>query len=85
MLLALIVTLMPSFLFSGFLFPVFTMPVALQMYSQLFPASYFTQMSRGIVLKGAGIESVWQNAALLAGYTAAVFFLASWRLKQKVA
>ena len=85
MLLALIVTLMPSFLFSGFLFPVFTMPLALQLYSQFFPATYFTEISRAIVLKGASLSSLWWPATLLVGYTVVVFLLASWRLKQKVA
>ncbi len=85
MLLALIVTLMPSFLFSGFLFPIFTMPVTLQLYSQLFPAGYFMEISRGIVLKGSDIAAVWPQILLLAGYTLAVFAIASWRLKQKVA
>lgn len=85
MLLVLIVTLMPSFLFSGFLFPVFTMPLALQLYSRLFPATYFVEISRGIVLKGAGIESIWWPVLLLTVYTLLIFLLASWRLKQKVA
>lgn len=85
MLLALIVTLMPSFLFSGFLFPVFTMPLALQLYSQLFPASYFMEISRGVVLKGAALGSIWMPVALLIGYTLVVFAFSSWRLKQKVA
>jgi ABC-2 type transport system permease protein len=85
MLLALIVTLMPSFLFSGFLFPVFTMPLALQFYSQLFPASYFMEVARGVVLKGAPLGSVWLPVVLLIGYTLIVFGFSSWRLKQKVA
>jgi ABC-2 type transport system permease protein len=85
MLLALIVTLMPSFLFSGFLFPVFTMPLALQLYSRLFPATYFMEISRGIVLQGAGVESVWLPMGLLVAYTCIVFAFASLRLKQKVA
>lgn len=85
MLLALIVTLMPSFLFSGFLFPVFTMPLALQLYSQLFPATYFIEVSRGIVLKGAGLEAIWSPVLLLVLYTFAIFTIAAWRLKQKVA
>lgn len=85
MLLVLIVTLMPSFLFSGFLFPVFTMPLALQLYSQFFPATYFMEISRGIVLKGAALGSIWVPVVLLVGYTLAVFAFSSWRLKQKVA
>jgi len=85
MLLALIVTLMPSFLFSGFLFPVFTMPLALQLYSQLVPATFFMEISRGIVLKGASLGGIWSPVLLLVGYTAIVFAFASWRLRQKVA
>ena len=85
MLLALILTLMPSFLFSGFLFPIFTMPYMLQVYTRLFPSRYFVELSRDVAMKGAGLAEVWPNVALLAVYTAAVFLLAAWRFRKKVA
>ena len=85
MLVALIVSLMPSFLFSGFLFPVFTMPLMLQLYSTLVPASYFVEISRDVVLKDAGLVALAPNLAWLALYTAVVFVFAAWRLRQKVA
>jgi len=85
MLLAVIVTMMPSFLFSGFLFPVFTMSYALQLYTRIFPARYFVDLSRGIVLKGAGVPDLWPTVALLLAYTAAIFVLAAWRFRKKVA
>lgn len=85
MLLALIVTLMPSFLFSGLLFPIFTMPAALQLYTTVFPGRYFVDISRGVVLKGAGLQTLWVEVAVLALYTLLVFVFASWRLKKKVA
>lgn len=85
MMVALLATLMPSFLFSGFMFPVFTMPLSMQLYSHLVPASYFTQVSRGIVLKGLGLSVLWPNLAALAAYTAAIFAFSAWRLRQKVA
>lgn len=85
MLLALIVTLMPSFLFSGLLFPIFTMPYLLQLYTAVFPGRYFVDISRGAALKGVGLETLWLEVAVLAVYTVAVFFLAAWRLKKKVA
>lgn len=85
MLLALIVTLMPSFLFSGFLFPIFTMPYVLQLYTRLFPAQYFVDFSRGVVLKGAGLPELWPSVLLLLAYTVAVFALAVWRFRKKVA
>lgn len=85
MLVALLVSLMPSMLFSGFLFPVFTMPFSMQLYSATIPASYFTEISRGIVLKGTGWSALWPNLVLLTVYTLVLFGFAAWRLKQKVA
>jgi ABC-2 type transport system permease protein len=85
MLLAIIVTLMPSFLFSGFLFPIFTMPYILQLYTRIFPVRYFVDLSRGIVLKGASIPELWLTVVLLLAYTAAIFALAVWRFRKKVA
>lgn len=85
MLLALIVTLMPSFLFSGFLFPIFTMPYVLQLYTRLFPVQYFVDFSRGVVLKGAGLPELWPSVLLLFAYTAIIFALAAWRFRKKVA
>lgn len=85
MLAALMITLMPSYLFSGFLFPIFTMPFMVRLLTQVFPTRYFVEISRGVVMKGAGIEELWGNVAIIALYTAAVFFLASMRLKKKVA
>ncbi len=85
MLLVLIVTMMPSFLFSGFLFPVFTMPYALQLYAQVIPASAFVELSRGVVLKGAGAEDLWPNLAMLAVYSLAVLLIAALRFRKKTA
>jgi len=85
MLLAVIITMMPSFLFSGFLFPIFTMSYPLQLYTRIFPARYFVDLSRGIVLKGAGMPDLWPTVALLFAYTAAIFALAAWRFRKKIA
>ena len=85
MLLALILALMPSFLFSGLLFPIFTMPALLQLYTMLFPGRYFVDISRTVVLKGAGAEVLWLELAALIVYALLVFMLAAWRLKKKVA
>jgi ABC-2 type transport system permease protein len=85
MLLALVVTLMPSFLFSGFLFPIFTMPDMMQLYTYLFPARYFIEISRGVAMKGVGIEVLWPQLLVLAGYTALVFWAATVRFPKKVA
>jgi len=84
-LLSLVGTLMPSFLFSGFLFPIATMPYLLQFYTYAFPARYFNDISRDLFLKGAGIELLWGNVAMLALYAAALFAGATFALRKKVA
>jgi len=83
--LSLVMTLMPSFLFSGFLFPIGTMPYSMQLYTYLFPARYFNDISRDLFLKGVGMDYIWWNALLLVAYGAVIFVAASLRLKKKVA
>jgi ABC-2 type transport system permease protein len=84
-LLSLVGTLMPSFLFSGFLFPIATMPYVLQFYTYVFPARYFNDISRDLFLKGVGIEYLWTNLGLLAVYALVLFGVATLALRKKVA
>jgi ABC-2 type transport system permease protein len=54
-------SLLPSFLLSGFVFPVSSMPVVLQVVSYISVAKYFLVVVRGVMLKGVGFEAVWQQ------------------------
>jgi ABC-2 type transport system permease protein len=83
-LLSLVLTLMPAFLFSGFLFPIATMPYVLQLYTYFFPARYFNDISRDLFLKGVGLEYIWLNTLLLFVYALILFGLASVRFRKKV-
>jgi ABC-2 type transport system permease protein len=85
MLVTLIVTLMPSFLFSGFIYPVFTMPDFFQGYSARIPTMYFVNISRGIVMRGAGLAELWINVVVLVTYTAVVLTVATWLFKKRIA
>jgi ABC-2 type transport system permease protein len=85
MLVTLIVTLMPSFLFSGFIYPIFTMPKFFQGYSARIPTMYFVNISRGIVMRGAGLLELWTNVAILVAYTTVVLTLATFLLKKRIA
>ena len=84
MLLALVATLMPSFLFSGFLFPVYTMPELLRWVSLGFPARHFTEIARGLALKGSGPGQLWPQILALLAYTAAVLTLAVRRFHRRM-
>ena len=85
MLVAIIITLMPAFLFSGFVYPIFTMPEFFQGYSARIPTMYFVNISRGVVMRGAGLEELWGNALVLIVYTAVVLLLAAWLFKKRIA
>lgn len=84
MLVTIIVTLMPSFLFSGFIYPIFTMPEFFQGYSARIPTMYFVNISRGIVMRGADLSDLWFNVVVLIAYTAVVLGAATFLFKKRV-
>ena len=74
---AMVVTYLPAFLLSGFMFDVKVMPAFLEGLTYLIPARYFLVVTRGIFLKGVGLEVLGVPALLmvafgLAGFLAAV-------------
>jgi ABC-2 type transport system permease protein len=83
-LLSIVLTLMPAFLFSGFIAAIASMPKFFQWYTYLFPARYFMEISRGISLKGVGLERLWPEAVILLIYAAALLALASLRFHKKI-
>lgn len=74
--LALMATYLPTFLLSGFLFPIANMPVVLRGLSWLIPARYYLVVTRGIFLKGVGLEVLWPEALALLLYAIAMVALA---------
>jgi len=82
-LLSTLLTLLPTFIFSGFVFPIRSMPALLQIITYIVPARYFLSALRGIVLKGAGLFDLYDQILPLIGFAIALPIAASWRLKQK--
>lgn len=58
-------TMLPSTMLSGMIFPIASLPLPLQVISHAIPARWFIQISRGIMLKGAGIAELWLPIAVL--------------------
>jgi ABC-2 type transport system permease protein len=77
---ALLVSLLPTLLLSGFIFPIASMPRALQIITTVVPARYFLIALRGIVLKGAPLSHLIGPLVALGIYAAAMLTLASVRL-----
>jgi ABC-2 type transport system permease protein len=63
---ALIGTMLPTMLLSGFIFPVESMPLPLQVISHVVPARWFVFIARSIMLKGVGLQYVWKETLILA-------------------
>ncbi|MGD0972447.1 MAG: ABC transporter permease [Candidatus Korobacteraceae bacterium] len=59
--------IMPAITFSGFGFPISTMPPWLQYFTYLSPLRYFLDVLRGTYLKGVGMEILWPQMAAMAG------------------
>lgn len=68
--------IMPAITFSGFGFPISTMPRWMQDLSYLIPLRYFLIVIRGTYLKGAGMEILWPQMAAMAGLGAALLMAA---------
>jgi ABC-2 type transport system permease protein len=80
---ALLVSMLPTLMLSGFIFPIASMPVPLQVISHAIPARYFLEALRGIVLKGtSGMHLVPEFVALVI-YATAALGLASVRLARE--
>ena len=65
---AMVATYLPAILLSGFLFDIASMPQVLQGITYLVPARYYITVTRGIFLKGVGIEVLWIQGAFMAGF-----------------
>lgn len=69
MMIALAGMLLPTLMLSGFVFPIESMPRPLQLLSNIFPAKWFLIIVRGIMLKGIGLDHLWQETLILVGMT----------------
>lgn len=69
MLISLMGMLLPTILFSGFMFPIENMPKALQIFSNLIPSKWFYIIVKSIMIKGLGFSYIWQETLILFGTT----------------
>jgi ABC-2 type transport system permease protein len=80
---ALLISVLPTLMLSGFIFPIASMPAALQVITYAVPSRYLLVAVRGIVLKGAPITHLVPQFAAMAIYGAIVLGLASLRLAKE--
>jgi ABC-2 type transport system permease protein len=82
--LAMVVTFLPAFLLSGFMFDISIMPPPLRLVTLLVPARYFIVVTRGIFLKGVGTEVLRAQGLLMIAFAAAGLALAMRSFKKEL-
>jgi len=73
MLISLMGMLLPTMMFSGFMFPIENMPVPLQIISNAVPAKWFYIIVKSIMIKGLGFSAIWKETLILTSMTLFLF------------
>jgi len=81
--LALLSSFLPTFILSGFIFPITSMPAAVQVITHVVPARYFVAALRSVVLKGTNFDVVWPQLGALVIFAAVMLGLSALRLKRE--
>lgn len=82
MMISLMALMLPTILLSGFIFPISSMPIPLQIISNAIPAKWFVIILKAVMLKGVGLLFIWKETLILVGMT--LFFLALSIKKYKI-
>ena len=82
---AMIATFLPALLLSGFMFSIATMPVVLQLFTYVVPARYFIVVTRGIFLKGVGVQTLWVEGLAMIVFACVGILLATKMFKKEIA
>ncbi len=80
-LISVLTTILPTFILSGFVFPVRNMPAFIQAVTYIVPAKYFLVALRAIILKGVGLPAFWDQVLFLAGFAVLTLALSAAMLR----
>lgn len=84
MMFALVTTMLPSIMLSGFIFPIKNMPIALQALSHIVPARYYIEATRGLLLKGTSIVLLFPQLAALLVLMSILLLVAGKKFKARI-
>jgi ABC-2 type transport system permease protein len=79
-----LLSFLPGFMLSGFIFSIRNMPPVLQAFTYIFPARYYMTINRTLFLKGSGLDVLWPEFAALAAYAALTMLLSAMTYKKRV-
>ena len=75
---------LPTFILSGFIYPIDNMPKLIQFITYIFPSRYVVSILKGIFSKGIGLEFLWLEGLLLAVYASVMIFWALKRFQKRI-
>ena len=81
-LISVLTTILPTFILSGFVFPVRNMPAAIRLVTYVIPAKYFLVALRAIILKGTGLAAFWEQLLALAVFAVLTLALSAFMIRR---
>jgi ABC-2 type transport system permease protein len=85
MLISLMGMMLPTIMFSGFMFPIENMPLPLQIISNVIPAKWYYSIVKSIMIKGLGFSFIWKQTLILLGITGALLLISLRSFKTRLA
>jgi ABC-2 type transport system permease protein len=82
---AMVATYLPALLLSGFLFDIGAMPQVLRAITYIVPARYYVNVTRGVLLKGVGIDVLWVQGLFMVIFAAIGLTLATVAFRKRIA
>jgi ABC-2 type transport system permease protein len=76
-------SLLPSFLLSGFVFPISSMPLVLQILSNVAVNKFFLIVVRGVMLKGVGFTAVWEQFVYMILFASVMLAISTRRMQKR--
>jgi ABC-2 type transport system permease protein len=80
-----IMSALPQIILSGLIFPLESMAAGVRWISYVLPLTYFTQIARGVMLRGAPISSLWEPFLFLSLLAVVVVAAATLRFRRQLA
>lgn len=76
--------ILPTILLSGFMFPREAMPMVAQWIGLILPLTYYLDVLRGIILRGAGMDALWRETLVLGGFALALIAISARRFRKQL-
>ena len=80
----LLIFMFPGFFLSGIFYPIDSFPDLVKEESQWLPSTHFVAITRGLMVKGQGLEALWEPALMLVGLTIMMTGLSVFFFKKKL-